>query len=296
LAILVSGLPRDTFLRLWASALISGSALLLAAATDNPDQVWQNLVAEGQQQTAAGQFAKAEQTLQKAIHEAERFGAGDWRVAVAAQDLGHVYAAQHRTGDAEAAYRRALLIFERADGMDSIEAAHVDFDLARVTFAAGRSVDALLLARKALPAYETSLGAQDLQTAAVMCLIGDSLRVIKNFRDSEEPLEHCAAIREQSAGIDSTAVADASHSLALVYMEERKYTAAEARFRLVEKIRENRLGLTNPALAQTFEDHAEMLHRTGSDKEGARLRVLAAAIRRSSRKESVRDPATAGKP
>jgi hypothetical protein len=62
---------------------------------------------------------------------------------------------------------------------------------------------------------------------------------------------------------------------------EGKFSAAEPRFRLVEKIREKTLGITNPVLAQTMEDHAAVLRELGRDKEAAQLTTMAAAIRRN---------------
>jgi len=99
-------------------------------------------------------------------------------------------------------------------------------------------------------------------------------------------LKRCADIREADGGIDNAELADALHSLALTYAGDGKYALAEPRFKLAEKIRESKLGLTSPLLAQTMEDHAAMLRTLRRTKEAERLMLLSAAIRRSEKKNA----------
>ena len=174
----------------------------------------------------------------------------------------------------------------KASGDDSEDVTGVTFDIANLMFDAGRQTEAITWARKAVSGYESTSGGTSVQTAAALCLLGDSLRSMRNFIDAEEPLRRCADIREKDGGIDNVRLADALHSLALTYTGERKYALADTRFRLVEKIRENKLGLTSPLLAQTMEDHAAMLRAMGLEKEAQRLMVLSAAIRRNEKKNA----------
>jgi tetratricopeptide (TPR) repeat protein len=257
-----------------------------AAKAQLAEDTWKDLVAEGQHAAGINDNAKAEQTFLKAIHEAERFAMDDWRVGITLESLGQVYAAEKKFNDGENAYRRALAIVQKANGDGSIEAANVTFDMANILLDAGHPDDALTWVRKALSTYEGSLGGNNVQTAAGLCLMGDALRSMKNFLDAEGPLRRCADIREADGGINSTEFADALHSLALTYAGEGKYLLAEPRFKLAEKIRENRLGLTSPLLARTMEDHAAVLKALGREKDAERLILLAAAIRRSEKKNS----------
>jgi tetratricopeptide (TPR) repeat protein len=272
-------------LRLFIAGVTLGAlALAPHAAAQEAEDTWKDLVTQGQHAAANKQYAAAEPIFLKAIHEAERFGTDGWRVGATLESLGQVYTAEKKFAEAESAYRRALGILSKGDTSDSEETANVNFDIANLMFAAGRLSETLLYARKALTSYETAQGGTSVPTAATLCLIGDSLRTMKNFIDAEAPLKRCADIREADGGIDDTELADALHSLALTYAGEGKYALAEPRFKLAEKIRESRLGLTSPLLALTMEDHAAMLRNLGRTKEAERLMVLSAAIRRNEKK------------
>jgi tetratricopeptide (TPR) repeat protein len=257
-----------------------------AAEAQEAEDTWKDLVTQGQHAAANREYAEAEQGFLKAVHAAERFAADDWRVGTTLESLGQVYTAEKKFSEAESAYRRALEIAGKDTGDDSEEVASVTFDIANLMFDAGRQTEALTWARKAVSDYESTSGGTSVQTAAALCLLGDSLRSMKNFIDAEQPLRRCADIREKDGGIDNVQLADALHSLALTYTGERKYALAETRFRLVEKIRENKLGLTSPLLAQTMEDHAALLREMGLEKEAQRLMVLSAAIRRNEKKNA----------
>ena len=252
-----------------------------AALAQEGDDSWKDLLTQGQHAAGMNRYAEAEQIYLKALHEAERFAADDWRVGVTLESLGQTYRAQKKLGEAEAAYRKALGIMGSVNGDDSVEVANVNLDIANTMLDGGHQAESLAYARKALSTYEGAYGGISPETAGVLCLMGDALRTMRNFIDAEEPLRRCADIREKVGGIDSTELADALHSLALTYVAEKKYGLAEPRFKLAENIRENKLGLTSPLLAQTIEDHAAMLKTMGRDKEAERLLLLSAAIRRS---------------
>jgi tetratricopeptide (TPR) repeat protein len=257
-----------------------------AAKAQQTEDTWKDLVSQGQHAAADNEYARAEQSFLKAVHEAERFAVDDWRVGATLQSLGQVYTAEKKFSDAESAYRRALEIAEKVDGDDGAEVANLTFGMASLMFDAGRQTEALTWARKAVSAYENNAGGTSVQTAAALCLLGDSLRTMKNFIDAEEPLRRCADIREKDGGIDNLELADALHSLALTYSGEHKFAMAETRFRLVEKIQENKLGLTSPLLARTMDDHAALLRAMGLSKDAERLEMLSAAIRRNEKKNA----------
>ncbi len=248
---------------------------------------WTDLVAQGQYAAADNENAKAEQIFLKALHEAERFGTDDWRVAATLESLGQVYRADKKFAEGESAFRRALDVLGKATGDDNtVQVANVNLDLASLLLEGGRPADALSFSRASLSDYERLYGGASIHTAAALCVTGDSLRATRNFPEAEADLKRCADIREKDGGVDTAEFADALYSLAMTYAGEGKYALADPRFTMVEKIRESRLGLTSPLLARTLEEHAAMLKSMGRAKDADRLLVLSAAIRRHEKKNA----------
>jgi tetratricopeptide (TPR) repeat protein len=256
------------------------------AAAQLGDDAWKDLVADGQHAAGSKEFPKAEQLYLKALHEAERFAIDDWRVGATLEGLGQVYRAEKKFTEGESAYKRSRDILSKGNGEDTIEVANLDLDAAALLIDAGRPADALGMARRTLAIYERQLGGTDTRTADALCVLGDSLRMTRSLLEAETALKRCASVRQADGGIDTVEFADALHSLALTYTGEGKYALAEPRFKLAEKIRENKLGLTSPLLAQTFEDHAAVLKSMGRSKEADRLMLLSAAIRRNEKKRT----------
>lgn len=244
------------------------------------DSVWQNLLIQAQHAATAHDYAEAEHLFQSALHEAERFGPNDSRVASTLNGLGLAYKDAKRLTDAEAAFRRALAILAAGNAEETQAAADIDFSLASVLTESGKPSSALPLLAKSLSIYEKQTGGQSLKSASVQCAIGDVYRSVKAWSDAEGPLRRCAQIREAERGVLDADVGEAVYSLAIVYEKEGKYALAEPRYRLAEKIRESTQGITSPSFAQALESHAALLKVMGRDQEAAHDAALAAAIRR----------------
>jgi tetratricopeptide (TPR) repeat protein len=258
-------------------------ALLLSPRVHaQDDDTWKMLVMRALYQAGAKDMGKAEQSMQDALKEAEKFGSQDPRVGSTLNSLGLIFREEKKFADAEGAYKRALAVLMKSYGPDSVDVANINFNIATVMFDQGHQAMATPFLQHSLVTYENILGSTSLKTAAVLCMLGDVHRLAKDFPAAEGPLRRCADIRESSSGMQSNEMADALHSLALVYIGEGKYALAEPRLTLAEKIRESTLGITSPVLAQTFDDHANLLRLLGRAKEAERLTAMAAAIRRNS--------------
>lgn len=243
-------------------------------------RVWTSEMTAAMNALGAKNYAAAEQTFLKAVHETDSFPVNDARRGSTLNSLGLVYRAEKKYKEAEAAFRRALPVMQAAYG-DSIDTANVNLNIASVLDDAGRPEDGLPNLQSARATYERLLGPTSLKTASVLCLEGDANRVLKRYEEAEALLRRCSDIREADSGVESNDLADAQYRLALTLMAEGRYSLAEPRLRLAEKIRERTLGITSPVLAQTMEDHALVLTRLGREKEAAKLTAIAAAIRHS---------------
>ncbi|HVW85539.1 MAG TPA: tetratricopeptide repeat protein [Bryobacteraceae bacterium] len=256
-------------------------AATAAHAQDDPDEAWKNLVLQGTYYAVdKHDYPRAEEVFQKALHEASRFGPSDVRVGATLNKLGLLYHDAKKLGEAESAFRRALPILDDVYGVESIDAANINYNLASVLIDQGKQPAALPFLHESLTTYERQFGPNSLKTASVLCMIGDSYRAQRAWQQAEQPLKRCAEIREADGGVVNAELGDALNSLALVYHREGKYALADPMFKLAERIRERTLGITNPALAETLEAHATLLKELGRDQEAGRDAKLAAAIRR----------------
>jgi tetratricopeptide (TPR) repeat protein len=263
------------------SAGIAVLALLTACPPANAqdEKLWKQYMMDAMKSAGDHDYPKSEQAFVKALHQSENFGPSDMRIGSTLNSLGLVYRAEKKYSDAEGAYRRALVIMQAAYG-ESVDVGNINFNIAGVMFDEGRQTDALPYLQKALAIYQRLLGDSSLKTAATLCMEGDAFRLTKRYTEAEAALRKCADIREMDSGLESNDLADALYSLAQTLALEGKLTAADARFGLVEKIREKTLGITDPLLAQTLEDHASVLKALGRDREAGNLTEMAAAIRR----------------
>jgi tetratricopeptide (TPR) repeat protein len=262
-----------------AGALLAVLTVVPPANAQGNEGLWKNLVAEGLRDAGANDYPKAEQALLGALREAERFGREDPRVGSTLNSLGLVYRAEKKFSDAERVYRRALGIMQATYG-ESIDVGNVNFNIANAMFDQGHQAEALPHIRRALEIYERLLGQASLKTAAVLCMQGEVYRLTKRFPEAEAAFRRCADVRELDSGLENSEVADAIYGLAMSYVAEGKFRAAEPRLKLAEKIREKTIGITSPLLAQTMEDHAMVLKALGRDLEAQKLTLISAAIRR----------------
>ena len=270
-------MTRSPF-RLLSSIFVICGLVLIPSAFAQDARAWTGHMMEAIKALGTNDYAAAEQAYLKAVHETESFPAKDARRGSTLNSLGLVYRAEKKYSEAEAAYRRALPIMQAAYG-DSIDSANVNLNIAVVMASQGHEADSLPNLQSALATYERLLGPTSPKTAEALCLEGDADRALKRYPEAEAVLRRCSDIREAGSGVDSNDLADAQYSLALAFMAEGKYSAAEPRLQLVEKIREKTLGITSPVLAQTMEDHALVLKQLGRDREAAKLTLIAGAIR-----------------
>jgi tetratricopeptide (TPR) repeat protein len=256
----------------------------LALRGDDVDANWKDLLLKAQRAAIARDYPASDQFYQKALHEAERFGLNDSRVAATLQGMGGLLATQKRYSDAESAYRRALSILDFGDAAETQAVAEITFRLGSVLVDEGKPEAAFPLFGKSLVIYEKLGGGQSLQVAAVQCAMGEAYKSLRAWSDAEAPLSRCAQIREEDGGVLNAELADALYSLAVVYEKQGKFAQADPRYKLAEKIRENKLGIMSPELAQVLESHANLLKSMGRDREAMQDLTLAAAIRRREKK------------
>jgi tetratricopeptide (TPR) repeat protein len=266
--------------RIFVSGALLAAIISPALTFAQDDGAWKAALVEAMGATGAKDYGRAEQAFAKALWLAETFGPADVRVGSTLNNLGLVYAAEHKYAEAESAYHRAIPVLGAAYG-DSIDVANVSYNLASIQMEQGRAANALDNIDHALRIYERLLADNSPKVANTLCMKGDAYRLMKHYADAEGPLRRCADIREKINGIGSPELADALLGLARVLAAEGRASAAEARYKLVEKIREQTAGITSPLLAESMEEHATVLKELGRDKESEKLIAMSSAIRRA---------------
>jgi tetratricopeptide (TPR) repeat protein len=133
-------------------------ALVLSPAAWADPDAWFVLTSEGQSALERGEYARAEQLLLAALHEADESGRGTIRQAASLNNLAVLYEARNELARAEVLYRQALAIQEQLLGPT-----HPAFALGLGTLAdlerrRGQFAQAEPLFRRALAVQERALG------------------------------------------------------------------------------------------------------------------------------------------
>jgi tetratricopeptide (TPR) repeat protein len=273
--------------RLFRCGVLSLAAVAVLAeppTVADPLASWQALLTSGVNAATAKDFPKAEDQLQKALHETEQFPAGDARTGTTLNILGLIYREEKKYTDAEKVLEKALAVFEKADGADSLSVGNVNFNIASVLMAETHYADAVPYIQRSRTTYVRVLGAQSLKAASTLCMTGEVYRYQKKFQAAEVPLKQCADAREAAEGIESADFGDALYSLGLVYAQLGRYALADSTLNLAEKVIEHTLGVTSPEFADALEARAGVLKSMNRAPEAARDEAMAAAIRRVAKK------------
>ena len=78
--------------------------------------------------------------------------------------------------------------------------------------------------------------------------------------------------------------------MGVLYTAQGKYKQAEAHLRQALQIRRDRLGAAHPLVAQSLENYAALLSKTGREVEAKRTQILAASIRAQNAKANYAQP------
>src|SRR6185437_6539546 len=95
------------------AAVLAGIPAAKAQQNEGP---WKKDVMEALQAAGAKNYPRAEKSFLAALQEAKKFGVTNVRVGTTLNTLGLVYRAEKKYSDAEAAYKRALIIMETTYG------------------------------------------------------------------------------------------------------------------------------------------------------------------------------------
>jgi len=111
--------------------------------------MWERYNLSGQQAMSSGKAADAEQAFRLALQEAEKLGTFDPKVAISCVNLANCLRQQGRYPEAEALYKQAIVVKDKAFGPLHKELIPVLDNYAKLLRAAGRPGEADKMEQKA---------------------------------------------------------------------------------------------------------------------------------------------------
>jgi tetratricopeptide (TPR) repeat protein len=193
----------------------------------------------------------------------------------ALNELGIVYHAQGKYGEAEEFLARALTIYERSGNANLLNIANTLTNLGNVERSQAKYSKAEPLYKRALAIREKAPGqpnvSRTLDNLAVL------YRLQGKYSDAEELLKRALNIQEKALGGSHPDVAATLNGLALVYRYQGKYSDAEELFKRALNIKEKALGGNHRDLASSLNNLALVYQAQAkySDAEGLFKRALA---------------------
>lgn len=202
-----------------------------------------------------GRLAEAEASLGAALARAEKFHAGDARLASTLNAVGDLRMAQGAPAKAEQAYRRALAIIEKAYGPDAPETTASVAYLAEACALSGKEAEAAKLLRRALasaekdPRRHAEIAARLSEFASLQRTLGRDDIALTAYR-------RALAVTEKALGEDNRYTAERLSDLALYHHAKGDFPEAEIFYQRSLAVKEKVLGPAHPETEAAMNDLA----------------------------------------
>jgi tetratricopeptide (TPR) repeat protein len=244
------------------------------------DSNWSNLNQVGLRAFGKGDYVEAQELLEAAETEAEKFPGKDARLANSLNNLGRCLLEEGLTADAEPKLKRALVLFTAINGDDSVEGADVLENLATLFSVKNDLATAEQNFKRALAIRQKKLGADHIEVADTLNELGGVFISEKKFDEAESVLKNSLAIRYKAKGGDSPEVAAVNTNLANLYCQTGKYAQAEKLSMRALSIDQKALGADNPFLATILDVLSQAYKAQRKDSEAQTCIATAAAMRK----------------
>lgn len=142
----------------------------------------------------------------------------------------------------------------------------------------GRAADGEALARAAVAAAETDIGADALATANLYRLLGDTLFEQRRYDDAEPYFRKALAVRRATLAPNDPEIARSANDLAVSLKSTGAYQEAESLYRQALAIRQTALGPDHPDVAKTWFGLARLFDARGDHADAAGALENAIAI------------------
>ena len=144
---------------------------------------------------------------------------------------GELYRSQGRYMEAEAMFKQALAIVEKAGGLTHPDVSKPLSSLAQLYFDQGRYVEAEALYERALAIREAALGRYDPSVSVVLINLADLYRIQGRYAEAEPLYRRALTIHEFAFGPDHPSYGTTLNNFALVLCAQGRLAEAEPLFK-----------------------------------------------------------------
>jgi tetratricopeptide (TPR) repeat protein len=174
---------------------------------DRPGRLWENYKAEGKTAVERGQYDKAENFFHAAIEQAEQIGSINPRLAGSLNELGILYAKQHKYAQAELLFLRSLGVSVAALGSDHPDVAIILKNIGILKASQRQYAEADLLLSQSLSLTNRVLGHEHPTAAVTMRTIAVFQAIQGHYGEAERLIRRSLAISEKTLGSEHPEVA-----------------------------------------------------------------------------------------
>jgi tetratricopeptide (TPR) repeat protein len=187
---------------------------------------WENYHAEGNTTVEQGQYAEAGNFFHAAIEQAEQMGSFNPRLAGSLNELGILYAKQHKYAQAEPLFQRALGVSVAAMGSDHPDVAVILRNIAILKASQRHYAEADLLLNQSLSLTSRVFGHEHSTVAITMRTIAVLQAVQGRYGEAERFIRRSLEISEKTLGTKHPEVAASRKVFAKVLRAGHRETEA----------------------------------------------------------------------
>lgn len=160
----------------------------------------ENKKTEGNNSVEYGQYREAEKLYLTAIEQAEQIGSLNPRLADSLNELGMLYAKQHKYARAEQMFQRALGVMVAALGPDHPDVATILKNMGILKASTKEYVEADLLLKQSLVLTTRAMGPEHPMVAVTMRTIAVCETIQGRYREAERVIRRSLEIGEKTLG------------------------------------------------------------------------------------------------
>jgi tetratricopeptide (TPR) repeat protein len=273
----VSGTLKRLFDRRSLLCLLGMSFACLQQPVFADTSDWQRMKVAGETALAVNNYGGAEKELSGALREAEKFAAGDARMADTLRSLAGLYCIRGQFNRAEPLYERELRVREKAFGGEHPEVVACVGKLAQFYLNHGAPAKGDKLASLLLGFAERKVKEQQNikgNFAKLEQFYGKS----KDYAEARALLQRLEQNTEKTTATQDLELATTLDSLGHLYQAKKRFDLAEKMYRHALAFREPNLQPGHLALALSYENLAALYSAQGKNAQAEPLYKQALAV------------------